>query len=253
MGKKFMTALAICLLLGGCGSKSIIETAVNCTSEQAKVIEKTLSDNGIKPKSITAVSVNTDSDDSSFLAALLTSYAPYDIESSDGKKYRMTIKADDGTVFSIVDSETQEFVYGNVGGLFGNSAEEDEGDVASELKKISSEFVTGYWNDVFCNITFYVGRGTDSVGGELDLEYTLRKLDNYEQERDEYNAYVESLADDQYSEIKYIWGKLISEMDNMYNRIVEEEPRASDPTYEFNTGSFSTYSKDFSKEIKNLK
>ena len=121
-----------------------------------------------------------------------------------------------------------------------------------KLRTISNEFVTEIWNEVFCNISHYVARGTDTMGGKLDIEYTLNKADNLMEQRDKYNDYIVSLEGEEYSQIKYIWERLIKEIDRMYTRIKEETPRAEDITYKFDTGNFSEYSDDLKKEIDKL-
>ena len=121
-----------------------------------------------------------------------------------------------------------------------------------KLTTISNEFVTEIWNEVFCNISHYVVRGTSTMGKKLDIEYTLNKADNIMKQRDEYNNYILSLEGEEYSQIKYIWERLIKEIDRMYARIKEETPRAEDITYKFDTGNFSEYSDDLKKEINKL-
>lgn len=121
-----------------------------------------------------------------------------------------------------------------------------------KLTTISNEFVTEIWNEVFCNISHYVVIGTGTMGENLDIEYTLNKADNLMKQRDEYNNYIVSLEGEEYSQIKYIWERLIQEIDRMYARIKEETPRAEDITYKFDTGNFSEYSDDLKKEINKL-
>lgn len=127
-----------------------------------------------------------------------------------------------------------------------------ENTVNGKLKTISNDFVSELWNEVFCNISWYVGQGTDSTGGELDIEYTINKADNLMKQRNEYNDYIVALEGEEYSQIKYIWEKLIVEIDRMYNTIKEETPRGKDNTYKFDTGNFSEYSNDFKDEINKL-
>lgn len=139
------------------------------------------------------------------------------------------------------------------GRILKRSKEEANKKPENMLKTIKNEFVTKLWNDVFCDISWYVAEGTNSVGEEMDIEYTLNKASRLMEKRDEYNNYIENLDDEKYSQVKYIWGKLLAEIDRMYDRIKNETPRAKDSTYEFNTGSFDTYSEDFGDEIKNIK
>ena len=123
---------------------------------------------------------------------------------------------------------------------------------SNKLKTIKNEFVTELWNEVFCDISWYINSGTNSTGGELDIEYTIKKADNLMQKRDEYNNYIENLSDNEFAEIKYIWSKLINEIDTLYAKIKKETPLANNPTYEFSIDNLDTYSSDFDKEIKKI-
>lgn len=122
-----------------------------------------------------------------------------------------------------------------------------------KLNDISNNFVTKIWNDLFCDVTHYIGDGKNSVGEEFDLEYAIHRADELMKERDTYNEYILSLNGDEYEEIKYIWNKLIAEIDNMYEKIKTEPPKASDDTYNFNVDKFMKYSEDFDDEIRKLK
>lgn len=125
--KKFLlvaASLFLIIILFGCSAQeSIVQSATQTTSSQAEAIEQILADNAIEVKSITKVDITAESegdpaDDLS--AALAQVYEPYDVESTDGKTYRITLKAEDKTLFSIVDNETSEFIYGGIGGLWDN-------------------------------------------------------------------------------------------------------------------------------------
>lgn len=122
----------------------------------------------------------------------------------------------------------------------------------NKLKTIKNEFVTELWNEVFCDISHYINSGTNSTGGELDIEYTIRKADNLMLKRDEYNNYIENLSDNEFAEIKYIWSKLINEIDTLYAKLKNKTPSANDSTYEFSIGNLDTYSDDFGKELKKI-
>lgn len=122
----------------------------------------------------------------------------------------------------------------------------------NKLKTINNEFVTELWNEVFCDISHYIVRGTNSTGGELDIEYTIRKADNLMQKRDEYNNYIENLSDNEFAEIKYVWSKLINEIDTLYAKLKNKTPSANDSTYEFSIDNLDTYSDDFGKELKKI-
>ena len=123
---------------------------------------------------------------------------------------------------------------------------------SNKLKIIKNEFVTELWNEVFCDISWYINSGINSTGGELDIEYVIRKADNLMQKRDEYNNYIENLTDNEFTEIKYIWSKLINEIDTLYAKIKKETQSANNPTYEFSIDNLDTYSSDFGKEIKKI-
>lgn len=128
-------------------------------------------------------------------------------------------------------------------------------EISSKLSEIRNWLTMDVWNEGFCDISHYIGRGTDSTGGELDLEYTLHKIDNTMEKREEYNEFITGLEDnDTYKELKYIWTeKLYPEMESLYNIIKEKEPVPNDTESTYSADKFSTYHSDFDDEYDKVK
>lgn len=128
-------------------------------------------------------------------------------------------------------------------------------EISDKLFEISNWLTMDVWNDGFCDLSHYIGRGTNSVGEDLDLEYTLHKLDNAMEKKEEYNEFITGLEDsDRYKELKYIWvEKLYPEMESLYGIIEEKKPEPNDTTSLFNASNFSTYDSDFKDEIHKIR
>lgn len=121
------------------------------------------------------------------------------------------------------------------------------------LQEMNNYIVGDIWNDGFCNISWYTQYGTDSTGGTIDIDFALERLDKTMEKKSEYDNFMNSLSDTDYSEVKSIWNKLSPEIDALYNKIKEEKPTANNADYEFDTGLFTQYHDAFSDEIDKLK
>lgn len=88
------------------------------------------------------------------------------------------------------------------------------------------------WNDGFCNINWYVGYGTDSVGEPLDIEKTVADLNVALKKKSEYNKFMSSLQGNKYKKVKKIWKYLYKQMGVMQKIMNEEMPRY-DEDYSF--------------------
>ena len=131
----------------------------------------------------------------------------------------------------------------------------EDQEITKKLFEIGNWLTLNVWNEGFCDISSYIGRGKNAVGGELDLDYTLHKLDNTMKKGEEYNDFITGLDDtDRYKELKYIWTeKLYPEMNNLYDNINEKKPEPNDPSSTYDASKFSTYSSDFNDECSKVK
>ena len=131
----------------------------------------------------------------------------------------------------------------------------EDQEITKKLFEIGNWLTLNVWNEGFCDISSYIGRGKNAVGGELDLDYTLHKLDNTMKKGEEYNDFITGLDDtDRYKELKYIWTeKLYPEMNNLYDNIKEKKPEPNDPSSTYDASKFSTYSSDFNDECSKVK
>ena len=49
----------------------------------------------------------------------------------------------------------------------------EDQEITKKLFEIGNWLTLNVWNEGFCDISSYIGRGKNAVGGELDLDYTL--------------------------------------------------------------------------------
>ena len=119
-----------------------------------------------------------------------------------------------------------------------------------------SEWATGdLWNDGFCDIYHYVESGKNSVGDDMDIEFTVDNLKITMEKRGEYDAFIHTLDDSVPEQAQLInaWDKMMEQTDILYQKAISDTPRPSDETYEFNTDLFKQYFDTFyelSYEIK---
>ncbi len=161
-----------------------------------------------------------------------------------------------------IDESMQNAVMGNLlkaTNDINNSFNSQGSDSAEEtqtpndvLQEMNNYIVGDIWNDGFCNVSWYTQYGTDSTGGTMDIDFALERLEKAMGKKPEYDNFMNSLSDTEYSEIKSIWNKLSPEIDALYNKIKEEKPAANNADYEFDTGLFTQYHDAFSDEIDKL-
>jgi len=120
-----------------------------------------------------------------------------------------------------------------------------------KVSSIYGEFLIPLWNEGFCDLYNYVEQGTNAIGEELDLEYTINKINNLMVKRDEYNNYIQGL-NNEYEQIKYIWNKIIEKYDSMYKTIKETTPKPKDTSYKLDYSNVSMYLSDFRNELNKL-
>lgn len=88
-----------------------------------------------------------------------------------------------------------------------------------EILKEASSFLSDCWNPI-CDLDWYISRGTDSVGGELDAEFTIVKFKNAYKKRDNIYSKVNSLSDE-YALAKMAFNNAIKEFDRL-DKIIED-------------------------------
>lgn len=127
---------------------------------------------------------------------------------------------------------------------FNQSGEVKKQDELSKLMEINNEFVVGIWNDLFCDVDHYLEGGKDSIGQEFDYDRAMKKADKIMLKENEYNEFINGL-DDEYSEIKDLWNKLLPEAKKLYNKVKQEKPKAMDKNYDYNVEIYREYMYDF--------
>lgn len=121
----------------------------------------------------------------------------------------------------------------------------------TDIKMIDvNKWATGdIWNDGFCDIYHYIESGTNAVGDEMDIDFTVSSLKLAMEKKDEYNSFIHSLDDSVPEQAQLInaWDKMIEQTDILYQKVISETPRPSDETYEFSTDLFKQYFDSFYK------
>lgn len=118
---------------------------------------------------------------------------------------------------------------------------EDPVDVLSD---INNYVIDDLWNKGFSDISSYLANGTDSMGQELDIDFTKSQLDKAIAKKAEYDEYIVGL-DDQYADIKEIWDKLSPEIDSLHEQV-------KNGATELNTDLFVQYREAFSDAVYEL-
>ena len=123
------------------------------------------------------------------------------------------------------------------------------------LNDVTSWATGKIWNDGFCDIYHYVESGKNSVGDDMDIEFTVDNLKITLEKRGEYDAFIHTLDDNVPEQAQLInaWDKMMEQTDILYQKAISDTPRPSDETYEFNTDLFKQYFDTFyelSYEIK---
>lgn len=131
---------------------------------------------------------------------------------------------------------------------------------SQKLSSIRGFIVSNIWNEGFCDLSHYVYDKTNSVGGTLNIDYTLKKLDKAFNQLGEYNKYIQNLAG--HEDLKEVWNLMVLESADLYIKIhnvdwsnfeseVEYEDRTGEYNYTkpFDVSLFDTYMNDFLKLV----
>ncbi len=119
---------------------------------------------------------------------------------------------------------------------------------ADRLFEINNFVTDSIWNKGFCDIGWYISSGTDSIGGKLDIDKTLKDLDSSMTQLSVYDKYISSLNGGEYDSLKASWDDLYKESLSLYNTIKELLPTPNDENSPFNSDNFIKYSDAFSDE-----
>ncbi len=123
--------------------------------------------------------------------------------------------------------------------------------VESTLMEINNFLIGDIWNDGFVNIGHYARRGTDATGDTMDIDFMIQQLGKTMDKKAEYDTYIQGL-DSQHDEAKQLWTKVSGEIDNLYNILQDNPPKANDANYNFDTGLYKQYSDAFSEAVNAL-
>ncbi|WP_019850598.1 hypothetical protein [Desulfitobacterium sp. PCE1] len=133
----------------------------------------------------------------------------------------------------------------------GNNGSNGDSDIG-KLQEMRNWLIGKVWNEGFVDIQHYVARGKSSTGQTLDIEFTLEQLDATMKKKTDYDSFIGGLAEEQYSQIKSIWGRLSPEIDRLYDQIKGTPPVANDASNSFDTGKFEQYMDAFTDAVDDL-
>lgn len=122
-----------------------------------------------------------------------------------------------------------------------------------KLFEINNFITNDIWNKGFVDVQWYITNGTSSTGGELDIDFTMERLDKAVAKKNEYDVYFESLSDEKYTSIKQVWDKLSGEIDRLHEQLKNRPPVANDKDADFQLGKFKQYREAFDDEVDNLR
>lgn len=102
------------------------------------------------------------------------------------------------------------------------------------------------WNDGFCDLSWYYGRGTSSTGGSLDAEFTITTLSRaIEKGMTEYRPFIEGLEED-YPYLLEYFDMMMTEASSL----IETASTYGDSTPKpFDVGIFKQYNAAFEEEL----
>ena len=129
---------------------------------------------------------------------------------------------------------------------FNESYSEDNKDTSDMLYEVDSFIIKDIWNNGFCDISYYISSGTNSIGQTMDIELKMKELKASMSKLKEYNDYITGLEDNIYSELMYVWDKLYIETNSLYDSIKDKMPTANDADANFDVGLLYQYVEAFS-------
>lgn len=112
-----LLALSLVFIVSACGADAGPLAAIEgADADQLAGIQAVLDECGLAITACTPVEPESTGDElsDSLVSALMGSFSPYDITAEDGTVYRMTLSAEDLSVFSIAAPDGS-FVYGGFG------------------------------------------------------------------------------------------------------------------------------------------
>lgn len=170
---------------------------------------------------------------------------------------------DNKTVTTIVDIQlvkkeegwkvdlSKDLINAIMGGMISATESMNHSDTVHKLQDISNWVIGNVWNNGFVNVLSYISNGTNSMGGTLDIDFTIEQLKTTMEKKAEHDIFINGLEDEKYSNIKNIWSKLSDETELLYNKI-KDTTITQDADIDFDTGQFKQYRDAFSDAVFEL-
>lgn len=129
-----------------------------------------------------------------------------------------------------------------------SSSELTQDDIYFKLAE-TNNFIIDMWNNSINETKWYIESGTDSIGGTYSYSKTVKNADKIMSKFDDHNTFINNLNGNKYDAIKDVWNELVPEMQKLYEHLKNNEPKANDINYNFDTTNFQELMYDFSNEI----
>jgi hypothetical protein len=120
--------------------------------------------------------------------------------------------------------------------------------LTDRLYEIDNFVIGDLWSEGFCNIGWYISSGTNYVGGNLDIDKTLKELKSSMSQLKIYDKYITGLKGSEYESLQAAWADLYKEAQALYKNVLSTPPKAKDSTSTFNPDTFVEYRDKFSSE-----
>ena len=118
-----------------------------------------------------------------------------------------------------------------------------------KLRNAAYFLVEDLWNNCLCNIVSYINAGTDVNGEEYDINGGIEQLGTLLKDEQEYGAFIESLDDAAYENVKSNWQAAMDAAAALYGQLQESVPDAVAYDYTLDTTAFETAMESFNQAV----
>jgi len=154
-------------------------------------------------------------------------------------------------IASQIPDEQNEIIFGKfLAESFDKAGEERESSAPEDkkIKEIHSWYVGDVWNEIV-DFSWFLSQGTSSTGGDIDIDFTLRKWNKTLEQLDTNNKIINNLKGKRYEDIKYAWNKMYPEILKINNWIQTHKIKANYEGEEFSTDLLKQYHNYFREVV----
>lgn len=164
-------------------------------------------------------------------------------------------KTDNVWSINPISEDVVKAILGGVSTVSIDTSTETEDDTNNEspyekIGEIRNWLVADIWNDGFCDLSHYYVDGKNSIGRNMDADFTISELTKALEKKSDYDTYIKSLQDEKYDDLKEYWNLVLGQIDILY---AEVQSRGSKQTGEsLNTDLYNQYFDAFDDEYFSL-